>query len=86
MTIRSYKHYHRVKDFDTTGSGFMFDPLKSNYNDLLAAIYKQAIFDVFQRNAYESDARLFLKKNPYGLNADFDGIIKKLRGGENEKN
>lgn len=63
------------------------DPLKENYNDLLVAIYKQAIEDAaFARGADAADAKIFLMKNPYGLQADFDGIIKKLRGGENEKN
>lgn len=72
----------------TTG-GFLFDndPLKQNYYDLLVAIYKQAIEDaVFARGADAANAKIFLQKNPYGLNVDFDGIIKKLRGGENEKN
>ena len=72
----------------TTGT-FLFDndPLKENYNNLLVAIYKQAIEDaVFARGADAANAKIFLQKNPYGLNVDFDSIIKKLRGGENEKN
>lgn len=76
------------KGFDTTGNGVIFtDPLKDNYNELLAAIYKQAIEDIiYKGGVYEADARVFLKKNPYGLNVDFDGIINKLRGKENEEN
>lgn len=63
------------------------DPLKENYNDLLVAIYKQAIEDVaFGGGNDAANAKIFLQKNPYGLTADFDGIINKLRGGENEKN
>lgn len=64
------------------------DPLKENYNDLLAAIYKQAIEDIVYNkgSAHAADAKIFLKRNPYGLAVDFDGIIKKLRGEENEKN
>lgn len=63
------------------------DPFMDNYNDLLAAIYKQAIDDaMYKGGAYAADAKTFLKKNPYGLAVDFDGIINKLRGGEDEKN
>ena len=72
----------------TTGS-FLYvnDPLKENYYDLLAAIYKQAIEDAtYARGADAASAKMFLKKNPFGLQADFDGIIKKLKGGENEEN
>lgn len=72
---------------ETKRTVFMInDPLKENYNELLAAIYKQAIEDAaFACGADAASAKMFLKQNPFGLQADFDGIIKKLRGGENEK-
>lgn len=62
------------------------DPLKENYYELLAAIYKQAIEDaLFAMGEDAASAKMFLKQNPFGLQADFDGIIKKLRGEENEE-
>ena len=77
--MKARGHYHRVKYFD--------DPLKDNYINLIVAIYKQAVDDaLYYKGKYEQDARLFLQKNPYGLNVDFDSVIKQLKGGENEKN
>ena len=79
----------RPKDFDTFARGHVYidNPFKDNYNDLIVAIYKQAIDDIIHKGGeYAADARLFLKKNPYGLCVDFDDIINKLRGGEDETN
>lgn len=89
---KTSKREQRIKDFDTTGNGFMFtDPLKENYNDLLAAIYQRAFIDVYEsrhvipKNAQwekikfnGATAMQFLINNPYGLNYDIEMILDKM--------
>lgn len=89
---KTSKREQRVKDFDTTGNGFMFtDPLKGNYASLMAAIYQRAFIDVyesrhattknkqFEKIRYNGQTAMqFLIKNPYGLNYDIEMILAKM--------
>lgn len=89
---KTSKREQRVKDFDTTGNGFMFtDPLKENYSALMAAIYQRAFIDVYEsrhvtpKNAQwekikfnGATAMQFLINNPYGLNYDIEMILDKM--------
>ena len=67
------------------------DPLKENYESLLAAIYQRAFIDVYEskhvtpkNRQWEkikfngSNAMQFLIKNPYGLNYDIEMILAKM--------
>ena len=86
---KTSKREQRVKDFDTTGNGFMFtDPLKDNYTSLMAAIYQRAFIDVYEsRHATTKNSQFekiryngktamqFLIKNPYGLQYDIETIL-----------
>lgn len=92
MSIRSSKHYHRVTDFDTKGNGFMFtDPLKENYESLIAAIYQRAFIDVYESKHVTpknrqwkkikfngANAMQFLINNPYGLQYDINAILENM--------
>ena len=87
-----YKRKQRSKEFDTTGSGFMFtDPLRENYESLIAAIYQRAFIDVFEskhvtpkNRQWEkikfngATAMQFLINNPYGLNYDINAILESM--------
>lgn len=89
---KTSKREQRIKDFDTTGNGFMFtDPLKDNYTSLMAAIYQRAFIDVYEsrhvtpKNAQwekikfnGATAMQFLINNPYGLNYDIEKILDKM--------
>lgn len=91
-TVNITKRQQRAKDFDTTGSGFMFtDPLKENYSALMAAIYQRAFIDVYESRHVTAKNRLFeqiryngktamqfLINNPYGLNYDIEMILDKM--------
>lgn len=86
------KSNQRQKDFDTTGNGFIYvDPLKGNYESLIAAIYQRAFIDVYEsrhvtpKNAQwekikfnGATAMQFLINNPYGLNYDIEMILDKM--------
>lgn len=97
--MNKHKSFRMNYDVSTTGTGFltMFNSVGGEYTDLLAAIYKQAIDDIiapeprnFEKKKQwirdKNDAELFIKKNPYELQVDFDGIIKKLKGENNNAN
>lgn len=86
---KTSKRCQRVKDFDTTGNVFMFtDPLKENYESLLAAIYQRAFIDVYEskhvtpkNKQWEkikfngANAMQFLINNPYGLQYNIETIL-----------
>lgn len=86
------KSNQRQKDFDTTGNGFIYaDPLKGNYESLIAAIYQRAFIDVFEgRHVTDRHfnaptirhngmtALQFLKDNPYELQYDIETILKDM--------
>lgn len=90
--IKACKREQRQRDFDTTGSGFLYaDPLKENYSALMAAIYQRAFIDVYESRHVTTKNRLFEKiryngktamqfliKNPYGLNYDIEMILDKM--------
>ena len=91
-TVNITKRQQRAKDFDTTGNGFMFtDPLKENYESLIAAIYQRAFIDVFEgRHVTDRHfnaptirhngmtALQFLKDNPYELQYDINAILENM--------
>ena len=67
------------------------DPLKDNYESLIAAIYQRAFIDVFEGrhvtdrhfNAptirhHGMTALQFLKDNPYGLQYDINAILENM--------
>lgn len=97
--MNRHKPFRSNFDISTLGSGFitMFTRSNDGYTDLVVAIYKQAIDDIvapeprnFEKKKQwirdKCDAELFIKKNPYELQVDFDGIIKKLKGEDNNAN
>lgn len=50
-----------------------------NWQDLIAAIYQQAIEDIALKPDKHPDyvtAKTFIKKNPFGLEVNFDQLIK----------
>lgn len=97
--MNGHKPFRGTFDNSTLGTGFMtiFNSVGGEYTDLVVAIYKQAIDDIiapeprnFEKKKQwirdKNDAERFLKKNPYDLQVDFDGIIKKLKGENNNAN
>ncbi len=95
--MNKHKPFRSNFDTSTLGTGFttLYTQSGSEYTDLVVAIYKQAIDDIiapeprnFEKKKQwirdKCSAEIFLKKNPYELQVDFDGIIKKLKG-ENNK-
>ena len=87
-----YKRKQRSKDFDTTGRGFILtDPLRENYESLIAAIYQRAFIDVYEsrhvtpkNKQWEkikfngANAMQFLINNPYGLQYDINAILENM--------
>lgn len=95
--MNKHKPFRGYFDNSTLGTGFasILTTVNGEYTDLIVAIYKQAIDDIvapeprnFEKKKQwlrdKSDAELFIKKNPYELQMDFDGIIKKLKGETNK--
>lgn len=97
--MNKHKPFRSNFDTSTLGTGFMtvFTSTNAEYMELVVAIYKQAIDDIvapeprnFEKKKQwirdKSSAELFIKNNPYELQMDFDGIIKKLKGEDNNAN
>lgn len=63
----------------TTGTlNFAKKKTDDGYSNLIVAIYKQALEDIYLHNLHAGSAILFLQKNPYGLNLDFNTIITQM--------